>query len=122
MRKYGYEIADAPITARRGSVGSGGGSRRGSLSVDERRGSMDRGSASPRSGTPELRRASMNRTSPEQYGLAAGRRGSAIEPRRTSLTVPERRGSMGTSPMGRRTPGRSPLASPRTSRYAQNYN
>jgi hypothetical protein len=100
MRKYGYEIVDAPlgggVGGRRGSVGSGGGSRRGSASVD------DRGSVSPRAHTPELRRAS--RTSPDHYG-----------PRRTSLTVPERRGS-GASPMGRRTPGRSPLASPRASR------
>lgn len=96
MRKYGYEIIDAPI-GRRGSVGSGGGSRRASASVD------DRGSVSPRAGTPELRRAS--RTSPDHYG-----------PRRTSLNVPERRGSMGNSPMGRKTPGRSPLASPRASR------
>ncbi len=113
MRKYGYELVDAPI-GRRGSTGSGGGSRRGSTSVDDRRGSMDRGSISPRAGTPELRRASLNRSSPDGY---AGRRGSgAVEPRRTSLTVPERRGSMGTSPMGRRTPGRSPLASPRASR------
>ncbi len=110
MSRYGYEIVDAPV-GRRGSTGSGGNSRRGSTSVDDRRGSMDRGSISPRSGTPELRRASLNRSSPD-YGV---RRASAAEPRRTSLTVPERRGSA-TSPMGRRTPGKSPLASPRASR------
>ena len=119
MRRYGYEIMDAPLSSnRRGSVGSGGGSRRGSMSVDDRRGSMDRGSASPRSGTPELRRASMNRNSPDSH--VSGRRGSGVgvEPRRASLTVPERRGSLGTSPMGRRTPGRSPLASPGQTRSA----
>ncbi len=111
MRRYGYEIMDSPV-GRRGSTGSGGGSRRGSTSVDDRRGSADRGSISPRSATPELRRPSVNRASPD-YGV---RRSSAahVEPRRTSLTVPERRGSSGHSPMGRRvTPGRSPLASPR---------
>ena len=111
MRKYGYEVVDATLPGRRGSMGSPGSPRRGSLS--DRRGS---GSASPRAGTPELRRASLNRNSPDFT-----RRGSAAaaEPRRTSLGVPEqRRGSMGTSPMagGRRTPGRSPLASPRTTR------
>ncbi len=117
MRRYGYEIVDSPI-GRRGSVGSGGGSRRGSTSYDDRRGSMDRGSISPRAATPELRRSSINRNSPDGYN-SLGRRESrsGVEPRRSSLTVPERRGSMGTSPLGRRvTPGRSPLASPGPSR------
>lgn len=108
MNKYGYEIIEAPIH-RRGSVGSGGGSRRGSLIMDEpRRSSLDRGSLSPRRGsTPEAR------NSPDPV-----RRGSGVDiPRRTSLTVPERRGSLGTSPHGRKsTPGRSPLASPMNAR------
>ncbi len=121
MKRYGYELLDSPV-GRRGSTGSGGGggSRRGSTSLDDRRASTDRGSMSPRSATPELRRYSLNRSSPDSHGAAAaaaaagGRRtsgGVAVEPRRASLTVPERRGSAG-SPTGRRTPGRSPLASP----------
>ncbi len=121
MKRYGYELLDSPVD-RRGSVGSGGGSRRGSTSVDDRRGSTDRGSMSPRSGTPELRRSSMNRGSPDRPGMIGARRTSGaavaagiVEPRRTSLTVPERRGSA-SSPMGRRTPGKSPLASPRQPR------
>jgi hypothetical protein len=131
MRKYGYELADAhncPV-GRRGSFGSGGGgSRRGSTSIPEegRRGSMDRdrGSSSPRSGTPELRR--MSRNSPESCCHGGRRLSAAVNvpssslggDRRQSLNVPERRGSMGTSPMGRKGggPGKSPLASPRASR------
>ena len=123
MRRYGYELMEpgCPQHAggRRGSVGSGGGSRRGSTSVDP-----DRGSISPRANTPtDLRRSSLNRNSPEGSYNSLGRRSSAAEPRRSSLTVPERRGSMGTSPMGRRTtPGRSPLASPNiVARYACYY-
>ncbi len=112
MRKYGYEVVDAPLdkmSGRRGSFGSGGGSRRGSTSIpDDRRGSADRGSASPRAVTPEMRR--MSRNSPDSF--SGGRRTSGSVPtgqdRRTSLTVPERRGS--------RTPGRSPLASPASPR------
>jgi len=114
MRRYGYELIDAPVE-RRGSTGSGG-SRRGSSSYDDRRGSVDRGSASPRSATPEARRTSMGRNSPDVY-VGPRRPSGAIEPRRTSLTVPERRGSQGVSPAGRRiTPGKSPLASPSPSR------
>ena len=130
IKRYGYEVVDAPIAGsagggvgRRGSEAGGGSSRRGSTSYqDDRRGSMDRGgSSSPRAVTPEMRRMS-SRNSPDSFAAAAGRRTSgainvpASADRRSSLNVPDRRGSMGTSPMGRRTPGKSPLASPRTSR------
>jgi CAP-Gly domain-containing linker protein 1 len=114
MRRYGYEVVDSPV-GRRNSVGSGGGSRRESLSLDD----SAVYSSSPRAGTPDgLRRT---RASPDhsRESHAPVRRessGGAAEPRRISLTVPQRRDSSGTSPMGRRTPGRSPLASPRASR------
>ena len=115
MRKYGYEVIDDGPVKRRGSVGSGGdrGSRRGSMSIDQ----VDTkcGSISPyRATTPEGRRESLNRYSPDSSYSSSngsgGRRGSHLAP-------PEpRRTSMGTSPLMRRTPGKSPLASPRNSR------
>lgn len=117
MRKYGYEvIAENSGGQRRGSIGSGGaGSRRGSMSMDQN--DHRCGSISPyRATTPEARRESLNRYSPDSsYSSSngsAGRRGSHLAP-------PEpRRSSMGTSPLMRRTapPGKSPLASPRNSR------
>jgi len=109
IRKYGYEVVDAP-NGRRGSVGSGNGSRRGSMSMDENR----TGSISPyRATTPEARRESLNRYSPDSSYSSSGsggRRGSNLapppEPRRSSI-----------SPLMRRAPpGKSPLASPRNSR------
>eukprot|EP00093_Oithona_nana_P002510 02510.XXX_61421_63444_1 [CDS] Oithona nana genome sequencing. len=111
IRKYGYEVVDAP-NGRRGSVGSGGaGSRRGSMSMDENR----TGSISPyRATTPEARRESLSRYSPDSSYSSSGsgprRRGSNLapppEPRRSSI-----------SPLMRRAPpGKSPLASPRNSR------
>ena len=126
IKRFGYEVVDAPIGGGQGAGrrGSDAGSRRGSTSYqpDDRRGSVDRGSSSPRAVTPEMRRTSRN--SPDSFAAAgAGRRTSgainvpgAAADRRSSLNVPDRRGSMGTSPMGRRTPGKSPLASPRPSR------
>ena len=106
IRKYGYEVVDAPNN-RRGSVGSGGGagSRRGSMSIDDHR----TGSISPyRATTPEARRESLNRYSPDSSYSSSGsggRRGSHLappEPRRSSI-----------SPLMRRAPpGKSPLASP----------
>lgn len=129
MRKYGYEVMDAPTTTqRRGSVGSGGaGSRRGSLSLDDnnRRGSMDRGSISPfRGNTPDEnhRRDSLSRYSPDSsYSSGgSGRRGSSSI---YSSSAPDaRRTSLGTSSIIRKTPpGRSPLASPRNSRSNLGY-
>ncbi|CAB4067833.1 CLIP1 [Lepeophtheirus salmonis] len=144
MKKYGYEIIETPHHHRRGSIGSsGGGSRRGSMSIDDhhhhhphhlhhlnpRRGSIDRGSLSPRQPrTPETRRTSVSVVTSDTTGCAMHdphRRGSGVglsgDHRRTSLIVPERRGSGAfippLSPRGRRVnPGKSPLASPRTSR------
>ena len=109
IRKYGYEVVDAP-NGRRGSVGSGSGSRRGSMSMDDNR----TGSISPyRATTPEARRESLNRYSPDSSYSSSGsggRRGSNLappEPRRSSI-----------SPLMRRAPpGKSPLASPRNSRF-----
>lgn len=112
MRKYGYEIIESKAEGRRGSVGSQG-SRRGSMSVND---DHRCGSISPfRATTPEARRESLNRYSPDSSYSSSngsgGRRGSHLAP-------PEpRRSSMGTSPLMRRTtPGKSPLASPRNSR------
>jgi len=99
-RRFGYEIIDAPTD------------RRGSISGGSRRGSVDRGSLSPRRGsTPESRSP---RRTPEPYGRASpdtnGRRGSiGLADRRSSLS--ERRGSLGI-PARKFTPGKSPLASP----------
>jgi len=99
-RRFGYEILDAPTD------------RRGSISGGSRRGSVDRGSLSPRRGsTPESRSP---RRTPEPYGRASpdtnGRRGSiGLADRRSSLS--ERRGSLGI-PARKFTPGKSPLASP----------
>ena len=112
IRKYGYDVIDAP-TERRGSVGS------------DYRG----GSVSPyRASTPEARRESLNRYSPDscyscggQNTGSLGRRGS----KGSKLAPPEpRRSSMGNSPihMRRTPPGKSPLASPRNSRYVKSYN
>ena len=64
IKRYGYEVVDAPIAGSGGKEGGvgrrgseAGGSRRGSTSYqDDRRGSMDRGSSSPRAVTPEMRR------------------------------------------------------------------
>ncbi len=121
MRKYGYEVVDAgPVSSgqRRGSVGSAG-SRRGSMSVtggDDYRS----GSISPyRATTPEARRETLNRYSPDSSYSSSngsgGRRGSHLAP-----PAETRRSSMGTSPLMRRTtPGKSPLASPRNSRYVK---
>ena len=98
--RFGYEILDAPTD------------RRGSISGGSRRGSVDRGSLSPRRGsTPESRSP---RRTPEPYGRASpdtnGRRGSiGLADRRSSLS--ERRGSLGI-PARKFTPGKSPLASP----------
>lgn len=78
------------------------------------------GSISPyRATTPEGRRESLNRYSPDSSYSSSngsgGRRGSHLAP-------PEpRRTSMGTSPLMRRTPGKSPLASPRNSRSNLGY-
>eukprot|EP00096_Caligus_rogercresseyi_P016799 TRINITY_DN977_c0_g1_i3.p1 TRINITY_DN977_c0_g1~~TRINITY_DN977_c0_g1_i3.p1 ORF type:complete len:554 (-),score=139.76 TRINITY_DN977_c0_g1_i3:492-2153(-) len=144
MRKYGYEILEPPL--RRGSIGGssgGSGSRRGSMCFEDhhappiphhlhhhlhpRRGSTDRGSLSPRQArTPETRRrSSVSRASPDTTGCLMhdpNRRGSLSNgDRRSSLTIPERRGSGAfippRSPRGNRVNhGKSPLASPRTSR------
>jgi len=122
IRKYGYEVVDAPVQ-RRGSIGSGGGgSRRGSMSFEDNR----VGSVSPyRATTPEARRESLNRYSPDSSysssnGGSIGRRGSH---KVSAAPPPEpRRTSMGTSPLMRRTPpGKSPLASPRNSRSNLGY-
>ena len=99
--RYGYEILDAPTD------------RRGSVSGNSRRGSLDRGSLSPRRGsTPESRSP---RRTPEPYGRGSpeangGRRGSIglAEARRTSGGIPARKF----------TPSKSPLASPYN--YKQN--
>ena len=92
--RYGYEILDAPTD------------RRGSVSGNSRRGSLDRGSLSPRRGsTPESRSP---RRTPEPYGRGSpetnGRRGSIglAEARRNSHGIPARKF----------TPSKSPLASP----------
>lgn len=93
-RRFGYEILDAPTD------------RRGSMSGGSRRGSVDRGSLSPRRGsTPESRSP---RRTPEPYG-----RGSPDPSRgdRRSSNAAERRGSLGI-PARKFTPGKSPLASP----------
>ena len=104
IRKYGYDVIEAP-DGRRGSVGS-----------DYDRG----GSKSPyRASTPEARRDSLNRYSPDSSYSSGGTTGSLG--RRGSRLVPPdvRRSSMGNSPihMRRTPPGKSPLASPRNSRY-----
>merc|ERR1711963_504511 len=121
MRKYGYEVINVGPEKRRGSVGFRGdrGSRRGSVSIDPQE-DVKCGSISPyRATTPEGRRESLNRYSPDSSysssGGSGGRRGSHLAP-------PEpRRSSMGTSPLMRRTPGKSPLASPRNSRSNLGY-
>jgi CAP-Gly domain-containing linker protein 1 len=105
IRKYGYEIVDAPLTGtygRRGSAGSAGsGSRRDSTSADEHR-----GSSSPRSATPEAR--VVRHSPPESY---VTRRGSGL------AVGPDRRASANSIVVGRKTTSpRSPLASPRVSR------
>lgn len=93
MSRYGYEILDAPTD------------RRGSLGGNSRRGSVDRGSLSPRRGsTPESRSP---RRTPEPFGRGSpepnGRRGSiGLVDRRSSLGIPSRKF----------TPSKSPLASP----------
>merc|ERR1719445_537153 len=100
-KRYGYEILDAPTD------------RRGSVSGNSRRGSVDRGSLSPRRGsTPESRSP---RRTPEPFGRGSpepngGRRGSIglAEARRTSGGIPARKF----------TPSKSPLASPYN--YKQN--
>merc|ERR1711936_1506012 len=108
-RRFGYEIIDAPTD------------RRGSISGSSRRGSVDRGSLSPRRGsTPESRSP---RRTPEPYGRASpdtnGRRGSiGLADRRSSLS--ERRGSLGI-PARKFTPGKSPLASPNNYKSANMY-
>ena len=87
IKKYGYDIMDAPTCAkhRRDSGGSGGrGSRRESANYDDGRRSMDRISTSPynRSYTPDNmynnRRDSMNRYSPDSHssGGSGGRKTS----------------------------------------------
>jgi len=92
-KRYGYEILDAPTD------------RRGSLGGNSRRGSVDRGSLSPRRGsTPESRSP---RRTPEPFGRGSpepnGRRGSiGLVDRRSSLGIPSRKF----------TPSKSPLASP----------
>lgn len=77
MKKYGYEIMDAPINnggsrrgsasspvgSRRGSSSNEVGSRRGSNSFENRRDSNDFGSSSPRARTPEVK--SFRARSPE---------------------------------------------------------
>lgn len=108
-RRFGYEILDAPTD------------RRGSISGSSRRGSVDRGSLSPRRGsTPESRSP---RRTPEPYGRASpdtnGRRGSiGLADRRSSLS--ERRGSLGI-PARKFTPGKSPLASPNNYKSSNMY-
>ena len=100
ISRYGYEILDAPTD------------RRGSLGGNSRRGSLDRGSLSPRRGsTPESRSP---RRTPEPYGRGSpepnGRRGSlGLVDRRSSLGIPSRKF----------TPSKSPLASPHN---YKNYN
>jgi len=111
IRKYGYEVIDAP-TERRGSVGSD--------YNNYHRG----GSVSPyRATTPEARRESLNRYSPDSSYSSGNNGGNAntgsLGRRGSRLAPPEpRRSSMGTSPihMRRTPPGKSPLASPRNSR------
>merc|ERR1712012_668482 len=101
-RRYGYEILDAP-TDRRGSVGGS----------NSRRGSVDRGSLSPRRGsTPESRSP---RRTPEPFGRASpdstGRRGSiGLADRRNSHGIPARKF----------TPSKSPLASPYNYKHSNN--
>jgi len=92
-RRYGYEILDAPTD------------RRGSVSGSSRRGSMDRGSLSPRRGsTPESRSP---RRTPEPFG-----RGSPeANGRRGSIGLADRRNSHGIATR-KFTPSKSPLASP----------
>merc|ERR1712012_132119 len=103
-RRYGYEILDAP-TDRRGSVGGN----------NSRRGSVDRGSLSPRRGsTPESRSP---RRTPEPFGRASpdstGRRGSiGLADRRNSHGIPARKF----------TPSKSPLASPYNYKHSNNIN
>merc|ERR1712012_1414381 len=103
-RRYGYEILDAP-TDRRGSVGGS----------NSRRGSVDRGSLSPRRGsTPESRSP---RRTPEPFGRASpdstGRRGSiGLADRRNSHGIPARKF----------TPSKSPLASPYNYKHSNNIN
>ncbi len=113
IRKYGYEVVDSP-TERRGSVGSrdgGGGSRRGSVGESYRRGSVS--PAPYRASTPEQRRDSLNRYSPDSSYSGVRRNSNMLNP-----PSDNRRTSLGHSPLGvRRTPpGKSPLASPRNSR------
>merc|ERR1712012_844766 len=102
-RRYGYEILDAPTD------------RRGSVSGSSRRGSVDRGSLSPRRGsTPESRSP---RRTPEPFGRASpdstGRRGSiGLADRRNSHGIPARKF----------TPSKSPLASPYNYKHSNNSN
>ena len=83
MRKYGYEVIDDGPVKRRGSVGSGGdrGSRRGSMSIDQ----VDTkcGSISPyRATTPEGRRESLNRYSPDSSYSSSNGSGGTTSPSR----------------------------------------
>jgi len=100
-RRYGYEILDAPTD------------RRGSTSGNSRRGSMDRGSLSPRRGsTPESRSP---RRTPEPFG-----RGSPeSNGRRGSIGLTDRRNSHGL-PARKFTPSKSPLASPHNYKHTSN--
>lgn len=106
MRRYGYEIVEAPV-GRRDSVGSAGGSgpRRGSTPLADARRSL-----SPRTSVPDVRRSSLNRTSPDVTVFGQKKFGlNASEQRRESL-------GLNNMPFGRKPPIKSPLTSPRTSR------
>ena len=116
MRRYGYELIDAPhdCNQRRGSVSSGG-SRRGSTStrahMNERR---DSGSISPRAKTPDSilpgykRMNSFGRASPvDSYGSLGRKSSNGLgEPRRPSYGDAKspgfpRRSTAGVSPLTR---------------------